>query len=394
MLKTTGVIALILCCHWLWAINSPLVSTVEVTFYSERVKLSYNPDMLTATCGGVDEKNIVSFYRQMERKDYRTLLDGLYQKKQELQLNDWLFYQLMRQSIGELFQQKRPLEQELTCWFLLSQAGFDTRLTYLEQRVFVYAYATDEIFEIPMIEDKGKTYVRLTNQAQGEGNNQEALYLLNFVARPSGQAFSFYLKTLPKLKPEVSKKMVRFNYNGTPIQLEVQYNKTIVEVMKNYPLIAEREYLELPLSEILSQSLLPQFRELLKDKTPRQALELLLAFTRSSFEYKEDKAFFGKSKPMIADEVFFYPYSDCEDRTALFYAMVKELLDLPMIVIAFPDHLTVAVRLAEELPGAVIAYNGKRYYICDPTGPVNSSEIGVFPRSYENSEFEIISNYK
>ena len=84
---------------------------------------------------------------------------------------------------------------------------------------------------------------------------------------------------------------------------------------------------------------------------------------------------------MIADEVFFYPYSDCEDRSALFYALVRELLDLPMIVVAFPDHLTVAVSLEEELPGAVISYQGRRYYICDPTGPVNSSEIGIFPKN-------------
>lgn len=393
MFKTIGAVALIFCCCWLHASDSP-AAAVEINFYSEQVKLVYNPEMLAATCTGVDEKNIVSFYRQLERKDYKTFLDDLYRKKQELQLNDWLFYELMRQSIGELFQQKGKLEQELTCWFLLSQAGFDTRLTYLGQRVYVYVYATDEIFEIPMIEDKGRTYVRLTNQAANESNSQDALYLLNFVARPSGKPFSFYLKSLPKLKAGVGKKAIRFTYKGTPVQMEVHYNKTMVDVMKNYPLIAEREYLELPLSEILSQSLLPQFRELLKDKTTRQAVELLLAFTRSSFEYKEDKAFFGKSKPMIADEVFFYPYSDCEDRTALFYAMVKELLDLPMIVIAFPDHLTVAVGLAEELPGAVITHNGKRYYICDPTGPVNSSEIGIFPRSYEDSTFEIISDYK
>ena len=36
--------------------------------------------------------------------------------------------------------------------------------------------------------------------------------------------------------------------------------------------------------------------------------ELLAAFTRSSFAYKEDKEYFGYSKPMVAEEVFLYPF--------------------------------------------------------------------------------------
>ncbi|MBK7872260.1 MAG: hypothetical protein IPJ74_17090 [Saprospiraceae bacterium] len=375
----------------------PLLATktsIAVAFFSENITIGYNTDMLAATCSAIDEKGIVQFYRQLESKDYRTLLNDLNQKKTELQLNDWLCYVLMRNSVKQIFQKKSRSEQELICWFLLSQMGFDTRLTYLDQRVYVYVHSQDEVFEIPMIEDKDRNFVNLTNSDSSAPGKQEALYLLNFKAQPKGNAFSFYLKTLPKLSPQLNKKLIKFKYANQPIQLEVEYDKAMVEMMEHYPLIAEREYLELPLSLALSNSLLSGFQDLVKDKTPKQALELLLAFTRSSFEYKEDKEYFGRSKPMIADEVFFYPYSDCEDRSALFYALVRELLDLPMIVVAFPDHLTVAVSLEEELPGAVISYQGRRYYICDPTGPVNSSEIGIFPKSYEKSDFEIISHYK
>jgi hypothetical protein len=119
----------------------------------------------------------------------------------------------------------------------------------------------------------------------------------------------------------------------------------------------------------------------------------LVSFTRSSFQYREDKDYFGYSKPMIADEVFHYPFSDCEDRSALFFRLVKETVDLPMIIVAFPDHLTIGVALDEEI-GEPISYRGRNYYICDPTGPVNSTDIGVFPNGYRNSDFEIIGNYK
>jgi hypothetical protein len=134
---------------------------------------------------------------------------------------------------------------------------------------------------------------------------------------------------------------------------------------------------------------LPQFQEILKNKTEKEALEILASFTRSAFQYKNDNDYFGKNKPMIGDEVFYYPYSDCEDRSALFYYLVNELLRLPMIVIAYDDHLTIAVATSRSL-GDAIYFKNKKYYICDPTGPSNSEKIGKAPVGYTHQKFEIL----
>ena len=122
-------------------------------------------------------------------------------------------------------------------------------------------------------------------------------------------------------------------------------------------------------------------------------LEIITAFTRSAFNYKTDENHFGRSKPMIREEVFYYPYSDCEDRVAVFFGLVKELLNLPMLVIAFPDHLTIGVALDQPI-GPAIRHKGKKYYICDPTGPNNSYEIGRIPKGYERKSFEILYHYQ
>ena len=60
-----------------------------------------------------------------------------------------------------------------------------------------------------------------------------------------------------------------------------------------------------------------------------------------------------------------------------------------MIIVAFPDHLTVAVALDQPI-GPSIKYKGKKFYIVDPTGPSNSSEIGRVPKGYEKQSFEIL----
>lgn len=386
------IIWLILATGWLSASGNGDKASVTFAFYSEQVNISFSTDILSARCSKVEEKAILDYYQQLEKTDYRTLLDNLKQQQVHLQLNDWLFFQLLHHSVQEIFQKKTGVEQELAAWFLLAQAGYDTRLTYLHQQVFVYVYSKDEIFEVPIIEEKGRNYINLTSLQSG--NKPGTLYMLNFAPRPTGKPFSFNLEKIPHLQPQATTSKISFLFKGTLQELELQYDQTLVDLMKRYPLIGEEQYLQFPMSPLLEASLVPLLKKLIADKTPRQALELLVGFTRSSFAYQEDRQYFGKSKPMIADELFFYPYSDCEDRSALFYALVKKLLDLPMLILAYPNHITVAVALEEQIKGVSIESAGKRYYICDPTGPINSSAIGIFPPEYEKIPFEIVVQNK
>ena len=95
---------------------------------------------------------------------------------------------------------------------------------------------------------------------------------------------------------------------------------------------------------------------------------------------------------MVAEEVFLHPYSDCEDRSALFYHLVKSLLDLPMVVIAYSDHITVGVAIP-DFEGEYIKYQGKKFFICDPTGPEGSLELGRFPKGYKYKKYKVIHAY-
>lgn len=368
------------------------MGNVQVNFFSEELSIDYPKNMLVPLPGQLKEQDMVAFYQAMERTDYQILLDALLTKKEQFRLNDWLYYDLMKRTVDAMIGNGKTSNIELTCWFLLSKSGFDTRLTYLKNQQFVYVYTEDEIFEVPMITEKGRNYANLTSIPQSR-NSKGALYMLNFVPNSGGNSFGFYLQELPHLKSDIERKNFSFAYNGETYEMEVDVDKTSAAIMRTYPFFEEQQYLQIPLSRSVAGSLMPKLKKWVSDLSKTEALELLVAFTRSSFQYKEDKEYFGRSKPMIADEVFIYPYSDCEDRSALFFCLAKELVDLPMIIVAFPDHLTVGVALEEEI-GVAIRYQGKSYYICDPTGPVNSTDIGGFPYGYEQSKFKIIGQYK
>ena len=369
------------------------IETVVVDFYGEKIPLRFHSDMNIRYSGAIQEESMIGYYKRLDQSSFYVILDELDRYQQTYNLNDWLYYKLMKAAVKEFYPSSTKVQVELTTWFLLSKKGWNTRLAYSGPNVFVYVFTEDELFEIPMIDDDGKTFVNLTGIGL-KNKLRQGIYMLNFTPGPNGAAFSFYLQSLPRFQPNQETRSFSFYFKGQKYQIDIEVDKRIKMLMDDYPIFAENEYLEVPFSETVENSLIPQLKVFLQGKSEAEALEFLVAFTRSSFRYKKDQEYFGDSKPMIAEEVFHYPFSDCEDRSALFYRLVKELLDLPMLIIAYPDHLTIAVAFSPERGGDVIRFRGRNYYICDPTGPVNSTEIGWIPKEFRNSKFEIIGTYK
>jgi hypothetical protein len=367
--------------------------SVRVKFYTEQLTVTYADDFAPSRVNAINEQGLTAFYRLMAKSPYQPLLESLQSHRERLGLNDWLYYRLMHQSVAQIFTDKTEIQRELTCWFLLAESGFDARLTYLGKKVFINVYTDDEVFVAPLITDRGRSFVNISFYFGAKSHLGTPLYLLDFIPNKTGKPFSFYMPTIPALQSVDTLRELSFEYEGETYRMNLIVDGTVAEIMKGYPLISEFQYMAIPMSPRTNESIAAAFKPWLEGKTLRKRLEMLVTFTRSAFNYAEDKAVFGSNKPMVAEEVFFYPQSDCEDRVALCYNLVKQLLDLPMIVIAYPDHLTLAVALPDT-EGASVTYNGRQYLFCDPTGPVNSSEIGLIPKGYEHQQFEIIGHYK
>ena len=384
------IIALLLlpfCCSFLWEKTDR--ETITIPFYSEQINLTYDSAIKQVFSSKLEEQTIVQYYENLEEANYEPLVNALQKQQERLVLNDWLLYELTQKAVAEIYKGNARKTQTLATWFLLSKLGYDTRLAFMKNESFIYVRTLEDIYETPLIEDQGNKFVGLTEMQHKRTSTNKGVYLLNFLATPNGKPFSFSLKQLPHLKPKQQQKKFDFEWAATHYELTVQCDQTLVKVMEKYPVIGETDYVKTPFSPMLQKSLLPQLAKIIEGKTTKEALEILATFTRSAFTYKEDEAYFGRSKPMIRDEVFFYPYSDCEDRSAVFFGLVEALLELPMIIVAFPDHLTVAVALDQPI-GPSIKYKGKKFYIVDPTGPSNSSEIGRVPKGYEKQSFEIL----
>ncbi|HFB99455.1 MAG TPA: hypothetical protein ENJ53_01490, partial [Phaeodactylibacter sp.] len=240
-----------------------------------------------------DETSISDFFREMENTPYRIFLQNLKTYQAKFELNDWLFYELIRVTLDKLYPQKNNLQKELSSWFFLSKSGFNTRLTYLGNRVFVYAQSDENIFDTPIINDDGKFFINLTSIYNYIETRGTSLNILNFTPAPSGKSFSFDLHQLPHFHPIKKTRQLHFQWQNRSYDLNVTFDLNLVRLMENYPILDETKYIHTPLSALGTQSLLPQFEKIIHDKTEKEALEIITLFTRSAFQYKDDEEYFG-----------------------------------------------------------------------------------------------------
>ncbi len=356
-------------------------------FYNDLITIEFDHQSVKEVDLRFSEDGFRQFYAELDRSSFQSTVGQLTRYRSEFELNDWVYLELLEDFIDATYLHKDRMYRRALLWYLLNKSGYDSRITWIGSQIFVAVYSTEEIFETPRFTLPRGNFVNVS--AVGDPDVPQDVYLLEFTPSPRGKSFSFSMERLPKLSHEPLIRVYEFDYNGQHYVLEAVADNTIIEIRKEYPGIQEREYIITPLSESSKSSLLPQLREAMKPMSQKQKIEFLITFTRQGLQYKEDDDFFGRNKPMIAEEALYYRYSDCEDRCALFYHLVQELLGLPVIIIAYPEHLSAAVQLDQNI-GQPITYRGRQYTIADPTGPENVSDIGIYPNDTRRQSYSII----
>ncbi len=74
-----------------------------------------------------------------------------------------------------------------------------------------------------------------------------------------------------------------------------------------------------------------------------EAVGFLLKFVQTSFQISNRSAAIFKGKVLFPGGIFYYPYSDCEDRSVLLAYLVKSFLNNKVIGIEYPGHVATAV---------------------------------------------------
>ena len=161
-----------------------------------------------------------------------------------------------------------------------------------------------------------------------------------------------------------------------------------MEFYKSYPQCDVSVYYHTPMSEELKATLYPPLQEAIKGKSQQEAANILIEFVQTGFEYQTDGDQFGYEKPFFVDELFYYPYSDCEDRAVLYSYLVRTLMGLDVVLLEYPNHMATAVCFDENIDGDYITVSGKKYIICDPT--YIGASIGLAMSQFKNVAAKVL----
>jgi hypothetical protein len=377
--------------------NSAIVKS-SISFYSERLDLSYDRGMIIQdnkkkiVC--TREKCLSAFYETMKAGPHQVLLNDLLRYRRELELNDWLYCKMVRAAVDKIYADEKETHKAMVWWFLLNESGYDVRITVSELiYVFLYAPSDQKLMDMASYTEDGKKYYNLTAKLYSVDTRLAVFNKPKYIANPNGKNFSFSLEKMPNLKPNSVEHKIKFQYQGEEKEITVRVDKVVQEILADYPQMDEMAMLHTGLSSVLDKSLRPQLAALMEGKSQKEQLEVLAAFTRTAFEYKSDWDIYEQERPMYAEQLFQNKYSDQEDRCALYFYLVKIMLDLPMVVIShYNNNMTLGVAINEPMKRE-FEYKGRKFTICDPTHPTSTGEIGKYPNGLSSKTATVLGDY-
>jgi hypothetical protein len=369
---------------------------VRVDFYKDPFLVTIDRSVSVEIPQQFTAQTFKKGYAAINAANYQPIIDSLLSYKAEHQLNDWLYYQLVRR----VAQQISPKEENygrytFYKWFMLNKSGYDARLAISHQKVIFYVYNNEDISDIPYFMVDGKQFVCLNIHDYANTNlNDDPPVPVNIPIAAATKAFSYKVTLMPDFKPQNDiEKDVSFVYDRKKYHFKVKLNTEQEKAFNNYPGVSFETYFNIPLSKETYGSLIPLLKTNMKGMDEKKGVDYLMRFTRYAFLYENDDANFGKEKRLSPGETLASTYSDCDDRAALFFYLVKEIYNLPMIALLYPTHITMAVEFSKPV-GDPIVYNGKTYSVCEPTPQLENLGIGQMSAKLKNTPYHVVYAYE
>lgn len=379
-----------------FCVNAQKKTEISIDFLGDTINFAYSSTSHTRITEPLSTEALKDFADILDASGCGEIAASLIAYRDKNKLDDWLFYQLIRKTAQQLSPKAENFfSYTLYKWFLLTRCGYDARIRISEDKMLFYVQSDEVIYNIPFRIINNKQYICLNyhDYSSQIDFEKEIFADVTMDNQENSKPFSYKVTQLPDIKngSYVDKELL-FNYNEQQYHFSLKLNPQVKNLFVNYPAADYSNHFNIPLSRETYNSLIPQLKEIVQQMSTTSGIDYLMRFTRYSFLYQKDTEAFGKEKRLSPEETLLYEKSDCEDRAALFFYLIKEIYNLPMIVLAYPNHVTVAVKL-EKPVGKPIVYNGSAYYVCEPTPQKKDLLLGQLLPSLKKENFEVAYAY-
>jgi len=316
----------------------------------------------------VKEPDVFKAWRDYQKRDIGAALSSLVRLSEDMGLNDWFRFELVRNYADGLLRTATPMDRVLLEYYMLVSMGYDVRLARTERQLVLLVPFEQEVYEHYFIHIGDKDYYLFYDDLDADLEERSVVYPCDPSKKDLGKGRSFSLLFKDKGLNIPSSDDRLCDFDDGQIHVVCTVNSCVMQMLRDYPLMNLQCY--------AASVVLPQFRAAIEEQLMPQlqgmsqcdAADALLHFVQSVFGYEDDFKRFGREKVNFVEENFYYNNNDCEDRSILYAYLVSSLLGLDVQFVNYPGHVCTGVRFTDCFTRGLGYFYGDDYYlICDPS---------------------------
>ena len=341
------------------------IPDVEFSFYGQELRAA---GLKPVKLKSVYQSDVSNAWREYQKRDVTPVLTSLEAISEQMGLNDWFVFRLVREYTDGLLGDAAPMDRVLLEHFLLVKLGYDVRLARTETQLLLMVPFEQEVYERYFIRLEGKEFYLFFDDREGDENEISVIQPCDPSKKDvgTGRIFSLLFDD-KKLAISTGESKLR-DYDDGLIHVSCSVDPGIIRMLRDYPLLNVQNYATSVVLPQFHDAILEQLTPQLADMSQCDAADALLHFVQYVFGYEEDGEQYGQEKVNFVEESFYYDNNDCEDRSILYAFLIQSLLGLDVQFVEYPGHECTAVRFTDCNPFGNGYYYGKDYYlICDPS---------------------------
>lgn len=337
------------------------IKTVQFSFYGIEQLVTVPQQYGSFHPKGISEKEVESFWKMLSESDYHWILSDCNKYKTALGYNDWAILKWVQALSEAIFPQNINSERGIFTVFILNQMGLQVKLARSEDKLIALFSSMQQIYSRKFVTiDTYPYYLAENNLSASSIYTYRGSYIQN--GRPLD------LRLSRPLRLDSTSSAFHINYKSSVWDSTLSYNvsQSLLDFYTDYPQLDANVYATAETS--------PEFKEAIKlffVKEPQMDdatfINKILSFMHIDLKYMVDQEQFGYEKPFFLEENFIHPYNDCEDRSIMLSALVRDLLGLKSVLLDYDDHMCIAVNIRENIKGDHLLIGSEKYYVCDPT---------------------------
>lgn len=322
---------------------------------------------------------IADAVESLASSNYRPLIQDINNARKCMKLNGWATVLLVNDIAKVLCSSEN--DQVIMRLFILNELGYKCQIG-LRGSTPVLLLASDcMMYEMP--------YITIGTQKLFDIDKKLGTSSFSLPQKLSSKAtkpVEMLLTNVPLLETTTKSSTHAASSLNTSVTAPVSNSE--MELYKRYPHCDFSVYVKAPVRSTFSAPLLSAIRKLVEGKSEVDAVRAILSYCHYAFDYKTDDDQFGYEKPFFVEELFYYPYNDCEDRSIMFQYLVRNVLGLDVVLLDYPNHIATGVKFSSDVQGDKVLHNGTTYVVCDPT--YIGADIGNAQPSFKNTKPDVL----